>query len=135
MDTDKLVYNVNSTKSHSFQHGGVEIAKINSSGLYLGSNLLTSTIISYLSSISSNVQTQLNGKQASGSYMLTTGSVISGNINWSNQYGLNWQLGGQISCDLNGDMYFNLYNKIYYFSFCFGEKKSANKYFIVKLQF
>ena len=115
MDTDKLVYNVNSTKTHSFQHGGVEIAKINSSGLYLGSNLLTSTVLGYLNTCTSNLQTQLNGKQASGSYMLTTGSVISGNINWSNQYGLNWQLGGQISCDLNGDMYFNLYGKNYYF--------------------
>ena len=62
-----------------------------------------------------NLQTQLNGKQTTGSYMLTTGSVISGNINWSNQYGLNWQLGGQISCDLNGDMSFNLYGKTYYF--------------------
>ena len=47
--------------------------------------------------------------------MLTSGSTITGNINWSNQYGLNWQLGGQISCDLNGDMYFNLYGKTYYF--------------------
>ena len=65
-----------------------------------------------MSNISSDVQNQLNGKQNSGSYMLTTGSVISGNINWTNQYGLNWQLGGQISCDLNGDMYFNLYGKL-----------------------
>jgi len=46
---------------------------------------------------------------------IRSGSVISGNISWSNQYGLNWQLGGQISCDLNGDMYFNLYGKTYYF--------------------
>ena len=114
MDTDKLVYNVNSTKTHSFQHGDVEIAKINSSGLYLGSNLLTSIVLGYLNTVTGNVQTQLNSKQASGSYMLTTVSVISGNINWSNQYGLNWQLGGQISCDLNGDMYFNLSGKTFF---------------------
>ena len=40
MDTDKLVYNVNSSKTHSFQHGGVELIKINSTGLYIGSSLL-----------------------------------------------------------------------------------------------
>ena len=34
MDTDKLIYNVNTTKLHSFQHGGIEIAKINSNGLF-----------------------------------------------------------------------------------------------------
>ena len=38
MDIDKLVYDVNSIKSHSFQHGGVEIANINSNGLYIESN-------------------------------------------------------------------------------------------------
>ena len=27
VDTDKLVYNVNSTKTHSFQHGTVELGK------------------------------------------------------------------------------------------------------------
>ena len=70
MDKDKLVYNVNSTKTHSFQHGGVEIARINSSGLYIGTSLLTSTVLSYLNTVTSNVQTQLNGEQASGSYTL-----------------------------------------------------------------
>ena len=93
MDTDKLVYNVNSMKTHSFQHGTVEIAKINSTGLYIGSNLLSSTVLGYLNTVTSNVQTQLNGKQNSGSYMLTSGSTNTGNIVWSNQYGLNWQLG------------------------------------------
>ena len=115
VDTDKLVYNVNSTKTHSFQHGTVEIAKINSNGLYIGSNLLSSPVLGYLNTVTSNVQTQLNGKQNSGSYMLTSGSTITGNIVWSNQYGLNWQLGGQLSCDLNGDMHFNLYGKKYFF--------------------
>ena len=66
-DTDKIVYNVSSMKTHSFQHGGVEIAKINSSGLYLGSNLLTSTVLGYLNTCTSNLQTQLNGKQETGS--------------------------------------------------------------------
>ena len=58
MDTDKLVCNVNSTKTHSFQHGGVEIAKINRNGLYLGSNLLTSTVLGYINTCTSNLQTQ-----------------------------------------------------------------------------
>ena len=80
---------MNSTKSHSFQHGTVELVKINSNGLYIGSNLLSSTVLGYLNTVTSNVQAQLNGKQASGSYMLASGSTITGNINWSNQYGLN----------------------------------------------
>ena len=93
------------------------MVKINSNGLYIGSNLLSSTVnvLGYLNTCTSNLQTQLNGKQASGSYLLITGFVISGNINWSNQYGLNWQLGSQRSCDLTGDMYFNLYGKKYFF--------------------
>ena len=97
MDTDKLVYNVNSTKNHSFQHGGVEIAKINSSGLYLGSNLLTSTVLGYLNTCTSNLQTQLTGKQSVGYYLLTTGSTMASNIVFSGTYGVNWTpLGGQI---------------------------------------
>ena len=116
MDTDKLVCNVNSTKSHSFQHGGVEITKINSNGLYIGSNILSNTVLGYLNTVTSNVQTQINGKQNSGSYLVTSGGTMTGNLNWSNQYGLNWQQGGQISCDLNGDMYFNLYGKYIIFN-------------------
>ena len=35
-------------------------------------------------------------------------------FNWTNQYGLSWTHGGQLTCDLNGDVYFNLYEKSYY---------------------
>ena len=72
MDTDKLVYNVNSTTNHSFQHTGIEIAKINSNGLYLGSNLLSRTVFLYLYTCMSDLQTQLNNKQTTASYLLTS---------------------------------------------------------------
>ena len=68
-----------------------------------------------------DVQTQLNAKQPIGSYLLTSGGNVSGNIsstayfNWTNQYGLSWTNEGQLTCSLMGDVYFNLYGKKYYF--------------------
>ena len=73
---------MNSTKSHSFQHGTVELVKINSNGLYIASNLLTSTILSYLNTCTSDIQSQINSKQASGSFLLTSGGTMTSNINW-----------------------------------------------------
>ena len=56
-------------------------------------------MLGYLNTCTSNLQTQINRKQNSGSYLITSGGTMTGNINWSNQYGLNWKKGGQISCD------------------------------------
>ena len=45
-----------------------------------------------------------------------TGSINStAYFNWTNQYKLSWTHGGQLTCDLNGDMYLNLDGKCYYF--------------------
>ena len=63
----------------------------------------------------SDLQAQLNNKQSSGSYLLTTGGTMTSNINKSGNYGLNWTNGGQISCYL-GVMYFNLYGKNIFFN-------------------
>ena len=59
---------ISTSAAHIFEVNNSTIASINSLGLYAGSNLLSSTILGYLANITSDVQTQLNGKQISGSY-------------------------------------------------------------------
>ena len=92
MDGGKLVCNVRNNQTHSFQHGGVQIGAINSSGLYIGSNLLSSSVLGYLNTCTSDLQAQLNTK-VSVSYLPLSGGTMTGDITtsryvkWSNQYG------------------------------------------------
>ena len=71
-----------------------------------------------MNTCTSNLQTQLNGKQASGSYLSLTGGVMQSNIEFSptyGTYGVNWTPSGdQIDCYL-GDMYFNVHSKNFFF--------------------
>ena len=50
----QLVYNVPAPASHIFEVNNSTIVSINSSGLYVGSNLLSSSILGYLSNITSD---------------------------------------------------------------------------------
>ena len=69
--------------------------------------------------------------------MLLSGGTMTGNINsshyfnWAYQYGLSWTNRSQLTCDMNGDMYFNLYAKSYYFQQTWFTKVSFNSIGIV----
>ena len=77
--------------------------------------MLSSTVLSYLNTCTSNLQAPLNGKQNVGDYLLTTGGTMTSNIVFSGMYGVNWNpSGGQIFCYL-GDMYFHVYAKKFFF--------------------
>ena len=85
MNASQLIYNASIGASHVFQINESLVVKINSSGLYIGSNLLSSTIEGYLNTCTSNIQTQINNKIdvtggtiSSGNLRLTSGSLILG---------------------------------------------------------
>ena len=81
----QLIYNVPIGSTHIFQVNGSSIVSINSSGLNIESNLLSSIVLGYLNTVTSNVQTQLNnemdvtgGTINSGNLTLTSGNLILG---------------------------------------------------------
>ena len=69
MKSTQLINNVPSGASHIFQVNSSSIVSINNLGLYVGTNLLSSTALGYLNTCTSNIQTQIDGKQSSGSYL------------------------------------------------------------------
>ena len=85
MNSGQLIYNVPISATHIFQVNGSTIVSINSSGLNIGSNLISSTVAGYLNTCTSNLQTQLKNKIdvtggtiSSGNLTLTTGNLILG---------------------------------------------------------
>ena len=85
MNSGQLIYNVPISATHIFQVNGSTIVSINSSGLNIGSNLLSSTVLGYLNTCTSNIQTQINNKIdvtggtiSSGNLTLTSGNLILG---------------------------------------------------------
>ena len=62
MNWSQLIYNEPTGATHIFQVNGSTVVSINSSGLNIGSNLLSSTVLGYLNTCTSNLQTQLNNK-------------------------------------------------------------------------
>ena len=85
INTSQLIYNASIGAAHVFQINGGSIVSINSSGLYVGSNLLSSTVLGYLNTCTSNIQTQINNKIditggtiRSGNLTLTSGNLILG---------------------------------------------------------
>ena len=62
INASQLIYNASIGAAHVFQINESSIVKINSSGLYVGSNLLSSTVLGYLNTCTSNIQTQINNK-------------------------------------------------------------------------
>ena len=74
MNSSQLKYNVPTSCTHIFQVNGSTIVSINASGLNIGSNLISSTVVGYLNTCTSNLQTQLNNK------INVTGGTISGNL-------------------------------------------------------
>ena len=59
-------------QQYIFQVNNSTLASINSAGLYIGSYLLPSNVWGHLPNITSDVQTQLNNRQVTESYLLTS---------------------------------------------------------------
>ena len=53
---------------HTFQVNNSSIVSINSSGIYIGSKFLSSTVLGYLNTCTSSLRSQLDSKQAAGTY-------------------------------------------------------------------
>ena len=80
MNSDQMIYNVSTNPTHLFQHGGIQIALINNNGLYIGGNPLSSTVLGYLKTASSDILSPLKKKicVTGGNLTLSTGSLIFG---------------------------------------------------------
>ena len=93
LKSSQLIHNVPTSAAPIFQLNNSTTASLNSSGFYVGSYLLSSTLFGYLGNITSEVQTQFNGKQPSESDLFTSGGTVTGDTNtshsiyWTNQYG------------------------------------------------
>ena len=54
MNSSQLIHNVPTAATHTFQVNNSSVASINASGLYIGCNLPSGTIVGYLSNLSSD---------------------------------------------------------------------------------
>ena len=71
----QLIYNVPGGSSHIFQVNNAAVVSINSSGLYVGSILLSYTVLGYLYNRTSDIQSQINNKLD-----ITGGTITRGNL-------------------------------------------------------
>ena len=80
MNSDQMIYNISTNPTHLFQHGGIQIALINNNGLYIVGNPLSSTVLGYLKTASSDILSPLKKKicVTGGNLTLSTGSLILG---------------------------------------------------------
>ena len=76
--SESNIHKKKTNQTHLLQHVGIQIACKNNNSLYIGGNQLSSTVLGYLNTASSYMQSQLNNKKSvtGGNLILSTGGLI-----------------------------------------------------------